>query len=393
MKNKYQVIAASTLLLPCLTQAAGFQLNSQSATGLGRAFAGDAVIADSAAIVSKNAAAMAYIEQPSLSLGAVYIDSSVDVTDIQYTPVRGDTQSLPDESIGAGTLVPNLHYVHPLQDSKFTLGFTVHSNFGTNVEYDDSFEANSFGGKTYLSSINTGVAIAYELTDKINLGAGLDVIYGTGEIYRDKGAGNDKGLLNVDADGFGLGGNLGVTYQINENHKFGLSYRYSPDIEVEGTINKMGQAPASKMNVPLPDMAEFSGWHKLAPQIALHYSLQWVKWSEFDALTSPSHDETIKDYNWKDAGHISIGATYDLSKNWVLRTGYMFDASPIDQLTSLSIPDSDRHWISFGSSYHFNDNSTVDLGVSWVIGEATQVDESLEAVALKMLPPQSRQTH
>lgn len=250
----------------------------------------------------------------------------------------------------------------------------MHSNFGTNVEYDDSFEASRFGGKTYLSSINTGVALAYELTDKINLGIGLDVIYGTGEISR------DDALVNIDADGFGIGGNLGITYQINENHKLGFSYRYSPDIEVEGSIDKLDEDPASKMNVPLPDMAEFSGWHKLAPKWAVHYSLQWVNWSEFNALTSPSYEASIKDYNWKDAGHISIGATYDLSEKWVLRTGYMFDASPVDQLTSLSIPDSDRHWISFGSSYHFNENSTVDLGVSWVIGESTQVDESLEIV-------------
>lgn len=259
----------------------------------------------------KNAAAMAFIEQPSLSLGAVYIDSSVDVTDIQYTPVSESepTRALADESIGAGTLVPNLHYVHPLQDSKFTLGFTVHSNFGTNVEYDDSFEASRFGGKTYLSSINTGVALAYELTDKINLGIGLDVIYGTGEISR------DDALVNIDADGFGIGGNLGITYQINENHRFGFSYRYSPDIEVEGSIDKLDEDPASKMNVPLPDMAEFSGWHKLAPKWAVHYSLQWVNWSEFDALTSPSYEASIKDYHWKDAGHISIGATYDLSEN------------------------------------------------------------------------------
>ena len=81
--------------------------------------------------------------------------------------------------------------------------------------------------------------------EKINLGAGLDVIYGEGEIYR-------QGLLNVDADGFGLGANVGATYQVNERNKFGISYRYSPDIEVEGDITK-GGVPADKMNVPLPD--------------------------------------------------------------------------------------------------------------------------------------------
>ncbi len=37
MKNKLLLTLPS---IPCLTNAAGFQLNAQSATGLGRAFAG-----------------------------------------------------------------------------------------------------------------------------------------------------------------------------------------------------------------------------------------------------------------------------------------------------------------------------------------------------------------
>ncbi|WP_408633480.1 outer membrane protein transport protein [Photobacterium marinum] len=45
-------------------QSAGFQLNSQSATGLGRAFSGDAIIADNAAVIAKNAAAMSLLDSP-----------------------------------------------------------------------------------------------------------------------------------------------------------------------------------------------------------------------------------------------------------------------------------------------------------------------------------------
>ena len=101
----------------------------------------------------------------------------------------------------------------------------------------------SLEGKTALSSINVGFAVAYELSEKINLGAGIDVIYGEGEISR-------QGLLGVDADGFGLGANIGATYQVNENNKFGISYRYSPDIEVEGDIWMLGSGTAEKMNVP-----------------------------------------------------------------------------------------------------------------------------------------------
>ena len=115
---------------------------------------------------------------------------------------------------------------------------------------------------------------------------------GKGEIHR-------KNLLDVDADGFGLGANVGATYQVNENNRFGITYRYSPDIEVEGDITK-GGVSADKMNVPLPDTLEFSGWHQLNEQWAFHYSLQWVNWSEFDSLTSDSYDDSIKEYQWKD---------------------------------------------------------------------------------------------
>ena len=49
--------------------AAGFQINTQSATGLGRAFSGDAVIADNASVMARNAAAMALFDKTALSLG------------------------------------------------------------------------------------------------------------------------------------------------------------------------------------------------------------------------------------------------------------------------------------------------------------------------------------
>ena len=370
--NNRLLITSTVALLPCVSQAAGFQLNAQSATGLGRAFAGDAVIADSAAVVSKNSAAMAYIDDPMLSVGAVYIDSQIDVSNVSYTPIVGDTETIDDQSLGQGTLVPNFHYVHPLENSKVTLGATVHSNFGTDVEFDDSFSASEFGGKTTLTSVNFGLAIAYELSDKINIGSGLDVIYGEGEIYR-------KGLVDIDANGVGIGANLGVTYQVNENHRFGLAYRYSPDIEVEGTITK-GGVPADKMNVPLPDTLEFSGWHKLNESWAAHYSIQWVNWSEFDSLTSPSYEDSIKEYQWQDAGHISVGATYTASSKLTLRTGYMYDASPTDNLTSLSIPDVNRHWLTVGGSYAMSRHSTIDVGVGVVMGESDYVDESLTTI-------------
>ena len=62
-KSLLAVTIASTTLASQQALAAGFQLNSQSATGLGRAFAGDAVIADNASVMARNAAAMTLFDQ------------------------------------------------------------------------------------------------------------------------------------------------------------------------------------------------------------------------------------------------------------------------------------------------------------------------------------------
>ncbi len=64
--------------------AGGFQVNEHSATGLGRAFAGEAVIADNASVLARNPAAMAMFKRPAMSVGMTIIDTDVTVKNAQY---------------------------------------------------------------------------------------------------------------------------------------------------------------------------------------------------------------------------------------------------------------------------------------------------------------------
>ncbi|AQS37150.1 long-chain fatty acid transport protein [Shewanella psychrophila] len=352
--------------------AAGFQINAQSATGLGRAFAGDGIIADNASVMAKNSAAMSLIETPELSFGGVAVLSSVDVSAALYTPIVGDTVDASVDDIAEDAFIPNAYYVHPIEGTDFTLGASVYSNFGTNIVFPEDYVAREFGGETSLTSVNFGIALSYQVTNKFSLGGGIDVIYGDGDIKR-------KGLLDVEADGVGYGFNLGLAYEFDRDNRIGLSYRYSPDIEAKGEVS-MGGESADSINIPLPDMLELSGYHKLTEKFAFHYSVQYVAWSEFNALTSEELSSSIKEYQWVDAGHISIGGTYYLSPQVELRAGYMYDKAPTDSLSSLSIPDSNRQWLSAGASYHLSDKQSVDLGVSYVLGEDEVVEESLTII-------------
>ncbi|EEZ00529.1 long-chain fatty acid transport protein [Vibrio sp. RC586] len=386
---KKSLLAVTVTLATQQAFAAGFQLNAQSATGLGRAFAGDAVIADNAAVMSRNPAAMALFDEMALSLGFETITTMIDVKDAKYGTQAGAFPVADTDDVGSTSVAPNIHLIVPVND-QFAWGVNAYSNFGTKTEFSDNYLASEYGGLTDVKSANFGLSGSYRINEQLSLGAGLDLIYGQGTMKRVAGEsfGPLKGmsLINVDkADGWAVGFNLGSVYELDENNRFGLSYRYSPEFKAK---DDYGQ----EITLPLPDIAEFSGFHKIEnTQFAVHYSVQWIGWSAFDkidfenlsASRSPIGAQLAaggtysKQYQWQDGWHYSIGGTYYLNSDWTLRAGYMYDTSAQDSVTSISVPDSDRQWLSAGFTYQVDAKSNVDFGFTYLMGKDVQVNESL----------------
>lgn len=381
--------------------AAGFQLNAQSATGVGRAFAGDAVIADNAAVMARNPAAMALFDEKAFSIGFETISTDIKVSDVEYCGLScqktGNTISVADtDEVGGTSLAPNVHFILPINE-KFAVGVNAYSNFGTKTEFADNYVATEYGGLTDVMSMNIGLAGSYRLNDQWSFGAGLDIIYGQGTMKRSpskplsgvigfvKPDAAGKDLLNVDgATGLAVGFNLGTVYELDENNRFGFAYRYSPEFEAE---DDKGQ----KITLPLPDIAEFSGFHKIEDtKFAVHYSVQYIGWGAFDQIGFSNLQDSVltgeynKTYGWQDGWHYSIGGTYYLNNDWTLRAGYMYDTSAQDALTSISVPDSDRQWLSAGFTYNIDAKSTIDFGFTYLMGKEVSVEEKTEMLGLTL---------
>ncbi|MUK24794.1 outer membrane protein transport protein [Aliivibrio fischeri] len=367
------LLAATITLATQQATAAGFQLNAQSATGLGRAFAGDAVIADNASVMARNAAAMALFDSSQFSGGVNYIKTDIDVTDVSYdsSALGGGVAPVDSANNSSGTPVPNIYYVHRLND-QWAFGAGIYSNFGTSNEFDDSFGmspttpgANVYGGTTEIKSINYALTASFRVNEQFSLGGGIDIIQGSGKLKRDLGT---TSILDIDASGVGVGFNLGGVYELDKGNRFGLSYHYSPEIEAEDGNQKV--------TLPLPDMIEFSGYHEIKDtKFAVHYSIQYIGWSDFDQIEFTNAAITEKEYNWQNGMHYSIGGTYFLNDAWTLRAGYMYDTAAQDKDTSISVPDSDRQWFSAGVSYHFQKKHTVDFGFTYLMGDDVKVEE------------------
>ncbi|HDM8135225.1 TPA: outer membrane protein transport protein [Vibrio harveyi] len=376
---KKTLLAVTVAMASGQAMAAGFQLNAQSATGIGRAFAGDAVIADNASVMARNPAAMALFDKMELSLGFESITSIIEVKDATYRINNNEIPVANTDDVGDTSIAPNIHLIVPVND-KFAWGVNAYSNFGTKTEFSDSYVATEYGGLTDVKSVNFGLAGSYRLNEQWSFGAGLDLIYGQGTMKRTASAnlplvGGAK-LLDVDkADGWAVGFNVGTVYELDENNRFGLSYRYSPEFEAK-------DGKGQKITLPLPDMAEFSGYHKITDtKFAVHYSIQYIGWSDFDKIDFDNLNQGLlgptysKDYQWQDGWHYAIGGTYYMNSDWTLRAGYMYDTSAQDNLTSISVPDSDRQWFSAGFTYHIDTKSNVDFGFTYLMGDDVKVNE------------------
>ncbi|WP_041416017.1 OmpP1/FadL family transporter [Shewanella halifaxensis] len=389
------LIAVSVALVSTQTMAAGFQINAQSATGIGRAFAGDAVIADNASVLSRNPAAMALFDEKQLSMGLTYADVQVEVQDVFVNSNLGELHFGNVDDGAEAKVIPNFYYVSPVND-KFAYGVAMFSNFGTGTDTTELSNNIAMGaipapidllGKTEVTTINFNLSASYRINDNFSVGAGLDVIYGSGTLTR--GGAMPTGadpvhveLVDVDADGIAFGGIVGAVYEINADNRFGVSYRFSPEFTADGTVMFAG-TDYQEINIPLPDIFQVAGFHQLTDTFALHYTAQMTTWGDFHEITVTDPAEAqLKKYAWDDSWLFSVGGTYTLTDKWTLRAGYMFDQGVVGEVSSISIPDSDRQWYTMGATYNLSKHTSLDFGIAFVRGEETNLTEQSSVLGL-----------
>lgn len=390
-----------TLSLTCTSfysVGAAFQLAEHSAAGLGRAFAGEAAIADDASVVARNPALMAQFDTIEFSMTGTYVMPDVSLIGID-APEGIDPAELNDDSIAPSAIIPAMYLVVPLND-KFALGFGTFSNFGLATEFDDNYAAGQLAGETSITTINFNTSLSYKVNDKFAIAGGLNVIYADASLVRNFGE-NPLRLppetiaADLAGDDIAYGWNMGLSYDFDENNRLGFSYRSEVKLELEGDYSnglpgfiggREGEILPGAMDITLPAIMEFSGLHQLNEKLAVHYSALWTGWSSFDELAGYVEGEEApvfaKEENFSNSMRYAVGATYQVSSRVTLRTGIAYDQSPADEShLSISIPDTNRVWLSGGLNYAFDNKSSLDFGVSIVKGETqtfTETDDIMQ---------------
>lgn len=396
---------------------AGFALVEQSVSGLGNAFAGGSAGAEDATTIFYNPAGMTRLSDQQFILGAHVIIPSLKFDNKDSTHVlQGATgKQLSGGNGGDGgvtKLVPNLYYSKKLSD-RFVMGIGINVPFGLDTKYDDNWVGRYHAVESDVLTININPSLAYKVNDHLSIGAGFSAQYLKAKLSSAIDLGTldytgyfaaygippmalgltpqqSDGFISLEGDSWGVGYNIGILYEVNENTRIGAAYRSRVKHSLDGDAD-FSHIPAEfspifkncdiEADITLPDSFSLSFFHQINPQWMVMADFTWTNWSLFDELkvdfkNNLPDDVTTED--WQDSYRYSLGVTYVPNNYLNLRAGTAYDTSavPNAQRRTPRIPDEDRIWLALGAGYKLSHKVSFDLGYAHLFINDPKIDKT-----------------
>ena len=400
------------MLAPVPVQAQGFGVYEQGACSMGRAETGVAAPCDDGSALFFNPAGIAGQPGITVSAGATAVIVSGDFT----ADRTGATTDLDNDPI----IVPHLFLTYGINDD-WAAGLGVFVPYGLGTQWPQSFEGAFLGYDNSLQSIYVQPTLAYEVTDRLAVGAGFDVVFGHVELNQladlstvEAQPGITFGNLGIpfhtafadaklEGSGIGIGGNIGARFAATDWLDLGVRFQTPVTVTYEGTAtfeqvdtglvlsagNPLGAPPGLPLDVvlgpqfapggqlveqdieteiTLPAMFVAGTKVQATPALALYFDYQWTGWSSFDVIELDFENDVLDTEqveNYENTSAFRVGADVALTEAFTLRAGYLHNqtAAPVETVTPL-LPESDRNHLT--------------LGLGWMITPQVEVNAAYQ---------------
>lgn len=383
------------LVLASEAHSAAFMLQQQGTKGSGRAFAGEAAVAEDASTIFSNPAGLTELKGPEFLVGAYVMAPNAEISN------RGSTASVLAGPYNTFTgsadqgfdpqAFGHAYIAAPVNDKAWVgLGITV--PFGLAVHYDPDFFGRYDTTRASVRTIDIAPTFAYQIHPRISIGGGVDLQYAEAKLANalpnpfdpsGRPTPSTDGLFTVEGSDWSLGFNAGVLFKPTENLRVGLTYRSAMSHTIEGDAttefngSKTVQGVSTDLN--LPDTISLGAAYMLTPNLTLLGQINRYGWSRFEEirlkLADGTQPTTVEDY--RDTWGLSIGAQYRLTPALTLRGGMMYDQTPTrDVSRSTAIPDVDRLWAAVGASYSFAENIALDLSYEHLFAKDAPINRT-----------------
>ncbi len=373
------LVAGVLLTMSGSASASGFALIEQSASGLGNAYAGGAASANDASTIFFNPAGMSRVEGNQFAVSANWIRPSA-----TFSGTGGAGSNMGGDA-GSLALVPNGYLLMEMRPGlKFGVG--VNTPFGLQTNYDPAWVGKHQAIKSKLETINLNPALAYQVSDALSVGAGVDYQQIKGELSNYGGAILGTTVVTGSANSWGY--NFGLLYNLGASSRLGFAYRSAISHTLNGTVatSLPGANGPVTLDIKLPDTYSISVFHAVSDKLELMGDVSVTGWSSFKQVkivdaAGATISNTIE--NWKDTVRVSVGATRHYNEQWSARAGLAYDQSPVpDEFRTARIPDQDRTWLALGGQYKLDAARAIDVGYAHLFVKDASINSTSPAPAL-----------
>jgi long-chain fatty acid transport protein len=406
-------LSVSLLLISTLQGlSAGLDRDAADARSLGMAGSTNATSSSAFSGIISNPASIAWLNR---LVAGISLNSGI--VHGKFTDRNGNASTLSE-----GGFAPDGVIAIPL-GGKLTLalGASVNSGLQADWRYRD-VPGGADGGTTYgsrahrseISVMRGTAALGWEVTPRLSLGASVSAVWNRNNlvapyIFQTQATLRSvKTLLDLETEGWGVLGQVGLQWRPTDSVRIGLAYRTESRVETHGhasgnadvQLQRLGLGAAqsefdydAEVTNVFPQSVTLGAEWQVTPRFTIAGAMEWLDWSRtFDTLVvdlengnnadlnglvkgDRLHDEVP--LNWRDQWVVRVGAEYAISDQWAIRAGYSWARNPVpnETLTPLTavIPE---HTVSAGLGWK-TDDWTVDFGWQWQLPREESVDHTI----------------
>lgn len=408
------VLVACVLAVGAGTASAqGYSVNEQSACAMGRGTAGVASPCDDGSGIFYNPAALAVKPERVLALGGTLIGPRGDY--------EANSGSLVAELQPNWYPVPGIYFSMPLGE-RAAIGIGFWAPYGLTTEWDEDFEGRFTAYKTTLQSPYVQPTFAWRPTDKLAIGAGLDIAYNKLELKQRLDLSTQQLAPGVSFGAIGvprftdfadfrikghkvtLGANLGAIVNPDGPVSFGVRYMTrqkieADDLELETRQISTGlRTPVPLPGIPagtpidallapqfqsgarlsnqgaateltLPDQLAIGVAFKPTEKVKVLADYWWTNWSQFETLEFRTENglEEVINKKYENTNAFRFGVDMDASEMLVVRGGFILhDAAAPDGSITPDLPEGGRWLVSGGLGLRVSQAMRMDLAYMYL---------------------------
>jgi len=363
------------------------------------ASAGGGAFATDATTIASNPAGMVALGGTAVSLVTMPVRMSLEF--------RG-SEATPGSTVNQQGTMPALSAFAMRQQDRWAVGVGAYGNVGLGCDFGSKWSGSRAIEYAQLRSINFAPAVAYRLTDRLDLGTSIGAQYADVQagmavsneaIYYGPPLGLPDGQLRLNGHSWAPVGNLGAVYRPGAGTSIGLAWTSSVahsmglDLRTKGVHPLLAgmlqqQGPAA-LDFELPQQFTLSAVHPVSPDTLLAASVGWQQWSAFGHARirvagqgAPMFEDGLAD-TWSGA----IGLRHRVDPRWTLATGIAYDSDPsVSGTMPIYFPMAEQLRLAAGADYRFSEALLLRVALSVISQGKVRVAQDSYPVPLPGIP-------